>query len=353
MTASKSIHNTRWTVEPWWLLSWGLKQLGVLNPSSLAGTLASGRFVIMPNIERAASRVMAKMTTMTNIVDRILPMHTFREEASNALGLNRPLSDSDLAVLLKTLSRDKGSIVCDERVVKLRALGETSTTLSMTDLTIASLKLLMNDLNTQVTDLTRKITELSTAARDAVGEKDRPLALATLKSKRLKESALVQRTDMLSQLETVFRQIEQAHDQVAVTQIMQDSTSVLRNLRVQTGGVEKVEEIVEGLRDEIQQSEEIGSILETSGQSNVVDASAVDDELEQMLQLAKAREQEEEARRTQRKLDDIQMPRAAIPQAAQNSDGLVDNDVDAMKRLSLDAGSSSISPAQVELAPGG
>lgn len=358
VTASKSIHIRNWTVQPWWIISWGLKQLDILGAGRSAGSLPTGQFVIMANVEQAASKVIAQMATVTDLIGRILPMRTFREKASNAMGLDGLMSESDLAILLRTLARDKGAIVYNEHVVKVKALGEDTTTLSMEDKTIASLKLLIEDLNMQVGKLIQRIGESTTAAKDAVSRQDRSLALAALKSKNLNEATLVQRTDMLSQLEGVFHRIEQAHDQVAVMQVMQGSTLLLQKLRAQTGGVEKVEEIVECLRDEMQQVEEVGSAMEANCQSSAVDEDTIDDELEQMVLQVKAKEGEEKARRTKQKLDEIEASTAEEHQPAGTSHNLADAGVDAFKRLSLDEnstgpGRSSNLRPQVEVAPGG
>lgn len=51
LAAHKSIYNRTWTVQPWWLLSWGLRQLGLFESSTSAGTLPAGRFVILQNVE--------------------------------------------------------------------------------------------------------------------------------------------------------------------------------------------------------------------------------------------------------------------------------------------------------------
>ena len=357
--APKSIYTRAWTVQSWWLLSWGLKQLGVIGSSTPAGSLATGHFVVVANVEQAAGKVVAQMATATNHIGRIFPMTTFREEAGSAMDLNGQMSESDLAILLTTLARDKSAIVYDDDVVKFKAPGENLTTLSMEDKTIASLKVLIADLKVQVGILMHRTSDLTIAAQDAIGRKDRTVALAALKSKKLIESTLLQRTDTLSQLERVFHQIEQAHDQVAVIRVMQGSTLILRKLRARIGGVEKAEEIVESMRDEMQQVDEIGHVMEAGGQSNAIDEDAVDEELEQMMHQAKAEEEEEEAHRTQGRLDEIEGSKAKMPQPAETGQLLVDTDVEALKHLSLDEDparperSSTLRPPQAEAAPSG
>ena len=56
MSARQSIYRRKWTVYPWWFLSWGLKQLGVSTSSTGAGLLPTATFVILPNVEVGGSR---------------------------------------------------------------------------------------------------------------------------------------------------------------------------------------------------------------------------------------------------------------------------------------------------------
>ena len=62
----------------------------------------------------------------------------------------------------------------------------------------------------------------------------------------------------LAQLEGVYSKIEEAFDQVAIMRVMEVSTGVLRNLHAQFVGVEKVEDVLDGLRDEMGKVDEIG-----------------------------------------------------------------------------------------------
>ena len=228
-----------------------------------------------------------------------------------------------------------GAIVHNSEVVKFKALGDDSTTLSTEDKTIASLKVLISDLSGQVSVLSNEIRGLTATAREAVGRKDRTLATTALKSRKSKESMLARRTDALLRVEEVLHQIEQAHDQVAMIKVMKASTSVLRNLRIQTGEVEKAEQIVEDLRDEMQQVDEMGNAIEAGGQSNAVDEDVVDAELEQMIQQANIKEEEKEAQAMERRLADIEDTKAEMSPPTpigQNAIGAGDL---ALERLSL------------------
>ncbi|KAM0801760.1 Snf7-domain-containing protein [Usnea florida] len=306
MSARQSIYSRKWTVNPWWFLSWGLKQLGVPTSSTGAGLLATATFVILPNVEEAASKVANVMGSQSNQVNRIYPMLLFQVEAGKILKLHNELSNGDLNLILTYLARDKSAIVYDAETVKFKAAGETSTTLSTQDKTIASLKALIADINKQITMLSTRILTLSDTAQKAIDSKNRMSALTALRSKKTSESLLTQRSENLTQLEEVYNKIEQAADQVAMIRIMEASTGVLRNLHDQVGGIEKVEDIIEGLRDEIGKANEIGGAIEEGAQeASVIDESAVDEELASLEKQANAREEENGARRTQERLANI------------------------------------------------
>ena len=336
INGTKDIHGWDWKVQPWWLLSWAFKQFGILSSSTSAKTLPTGHLVVLANVERASSQVLGQTTISTNEVNRIYPMSTFRAMAGRIMGLSGQLTDNDLAVLLTHLYRVKGAIVYDAEVVKFKAAGDVSKALSMEDKTIASLKALISDLNGQIDTLSSKIESLTVEAQAAATRKDRATALTALKSRKLKESVLSQRNDTLTQVEEVLQRIEQAQDQVTMVTVMKASTSVLRNLRNQAGGIDEVETIVEDLSDEMQQVDEVGKALEAEKASDAIDEDVIDEELEQMLGEAKAKDEEQEAQATQRRLAEIEGSKALIHEPKERGKDSVDPDVAGLKRLSIE-----------------
>lgn len=180
----------------------------------------------------------------------------------------------------------------------------------------------------QLTALTVRINDLAEKAQAAVKARNRVAAMAALKSKKAAESTLSDRYQTLEQVEGVYGKIEQAADQVALIRIMEASTGVLRNLHAQVGGVERVEDVVEGLRDEMSKVDEIGQVMEEAGRGeNAVDEDAIDDEL-QALELQDRTEREEnEAEQTRRRLaelDEVKPPETLIgPSKEQPEDPVV------------------------------
>lgn len=158
----------------------------------------------------------------------------------------------------------------------------------------------------QVEMLATRISTLSESAQNAINNKNRTSALAALRSKRLNEATLMQRSQTLAQLEGVYSKIELAADQVAIVRAMEASTGVLRNLHAQVGGIDKVEDVIEGLRNEMGKVDLIGGAIGAGAQvDSVVDESAVDEELESLERQICAREDENGALQTQERLASI------------------------------------------------
>ena len=142
-------------------------------------------------------------------------------------------------------------------------------------------------------------------------------ALASLRSKKLAETTLIRRSEMLAQLEQVYTNIEQAADQVEIVRIMEASTVVLKGLHAEVGGAERVQEVVEELREELDNVDEVGKIIAEAGDpSLIVDDEEVDDELEAIEREEKERRDEVEAQETARRLAALDEDKAEIARTA-------------------------------------
>ena len=130
--------------------------------------------------------------------------------------------------------------------------------------------------------------------------------MSALRSKKLAEKTLQQRTDTLHQLEDVFTRIEQAADQVEIVKVMDASASVMRDLNKKIGGVEGVENVIDRLQEEMGKVDEVGKVLEeplNAGQ--VVDEGEIDDELEAMETEEKKVREAIETERMRKRLQEL------------------------------------------------
>lgn len=207
-------------------------------------------------------------------------------------------------------------------------------------MTIASLKTLISNLTTQVESLEQKIKEHSIAAQNALNNKNRISALSALRSKKLAERNLKQRTDTLAQVEEVYSKIEQAADQVEIVKVMEASTGVLRGLHAQVGGVERVEDVVEELREEMGKVDEVGNVISEGGP--VVDEGELDDELEAMESQDREEREKKEAQETTRRLVELEKIEKVGREAAQKetqSELDIDESINRLSQMSIQEGS--------------
>ena len=161
-------------------------------------------------------------------------------------------------------------------------------------------------MNNRIALIASRISKLSETARAAVENRNKISALAALRSKKLNETVLAKRTEALSQLEEIYGKIEQAADQVAILRVMEASASVLRSLNAEAGGIEKVEDLVEILRDEMSKVDEVSSAIDAGGHEiTVSDNDDIDEELESLERQAKAEQEEKEAQLTAERLASI------------------------------------------------
>lgn len=167
----------------------------------------------------------------------------------------------------------------------------------------------------QCTTLSTRITTLAARASSSVKTGNRVSALSALRSKKLAEKNLEQRSDTLHKLEEVYTRIEQAVDQVEIVKVMDASAGVLRSLNKTVGGVENVENVIERLQEEMGKVDEVGKVLEEPLNAGaVVDEGEIDDELE-ALEQEERREREKEAEVTRKRLQELEKPEAGGKEA--------------------------------------
>lgn len=320
LDSKHSIYAKGWVPTPWEVVSWGLRKLGVIGGDSVDDKLVTGDFVIKANVEvrtdpydsgtgadsfiqAAAKAVQDRASKIaTSYTSRIFSKDLFISSFASALG-SESISQSDLSVLLTHLSRDKTALTCSAATgtIKFKAASETEpSSITEEDASIASIRSLMASLEPQIELLISRVSELDKKAREAVTNKQATTAKAALRSKKLADTKLQQRTATLSQLEEVYAKIEQAADQVEIVRVMQASSQTLKSLNKQTGGVEKVQDVMDGLKDEMASADEIGQAINEVS-AGEIDEGEVDDELEALEKVEREKQEEIERRERERK----------------------------------------------------
>ncbi|PSN61974.1 hypothetical protein BS50DRAFT_532747 [Corynespora cassiicola Philippines] len=280
-----------------WAAQWGLKKLGVVHEPQFGDKLGVATFVIVKNVEAAADKLLQNAPVQNSNVDRVLSKVDFVRRYSNILNDVYPLTDSDFEVLLTHLERDKQAISYDGDIIKFKSENESApTSITKEDIAVVQLRDTLYRIKEQVPALDRKIAEADREVHEALRTKQMSRAKSALRSKKLAESFLSQRTETALELEGVFIKLQQAVDQVEIVAAMQAGAAAMKGLHEKVGGAEGVQGVVDALNEQMATTEEISGIINESNQQ--VDESEIEDELEALEHAEKEKADQEEAAKT-------------------------------------------------------
>ncbi|RMZ72564.1 SNF7 family [Pyrenophora seminiperda CCB06] len=305
LSSRESIYKASWIPSPWKVLQWGLRQVGVLGQSqSPPRKLETGDFVVVKNIEVAADEILKKMKEHTSTADRVLSKADFSKRFATVLNPSAPLTTNDVNVLLVFLARDKNAISYNAQTIKFKSEHEAAPSpVTEQDTAITKLRDTLAKINAEISSLMERISAADAAAREAVADKRMVNAKAALRSKKLAENALAQRSDIALQLEQAYADLQHAADQVEIVEAMRAGAAALKILNEKVGGAEGVQGVVDAVNEQITTTEEISNIINETSQP--LDEGEIDDEFEAL--------EREEARKTQArlaKLDAVEKRRA-------------------------------------------
>jgi charged multivesicular body protein 7 len=295
LSLKTSIYKSTWTISPLNVVKWGLRQLGVLGEPGSPQKLGIGNFVVLHNVEIAASLILKQVSGKAG-ADLVYSRTRFIDEFGTVLNPDSPISQLDLEVLLTYLARDKQAISFDKTAVKFKSNNNADPEpITEGDLAIVNLRDAIANLNNQITALEKTVAESDSAARSAVNAKHMVAAKGFLRAKKRAEAALANYRANLIQLDDLDLKIQQAHNQVQIVEAIKGSTLVLKGLHQQVGGAQGVEDVVEALREQMSQSEDISTIINEPGQ--VLDETEIDEEfaaLEKAEEDKKVQKEQEE-----------------------------------------------------------
>ena len=201
--------------------------------------------------------------------------------------------DRDFEVLLTHLERDKQAISYDGDIIKFKSENESAPTpITKEDIAVVQLRDTLYRIKEQVPALDRKIAEADREVREALRTKQMSRAKSALRSKKLAESFLSQRTETALELEGVFIKLQQAVDQIEIVAAMQAGAAAMKGLHEKVGGAEGVQGVVDALNEQMATTEEITSIINESNQP--VDESEIEDELEALEHAEKEKADQED-----------------------------------------------------------
>ncbi|KAM3455567.1 hypothetical protein MY3296_002278 [Beauveria thailandica] len=314
LQAQQSVFQRSWSGVPWAIMGWTLRQIGLVDPARGDDRLPKGQYVLLENVEAATKQFNDIMADHTSKFDRVFTKSQFYNTFASDLIDSQRLSEADMNVLLCYLSRDKGLIEYDGRIVRVKGVGDQSG-ITEDDKAIASLKEVTLKVKHQADLLSARIDELELDAKKALARKNKVSALAALRQKKAAEQTLSTRYATLNQLEETANKIEQAADNVAVVRALEASSGVLRSLNARVGTPDKVDTVMDELRERVADTEELAALLaESTGAP--VDEGEIDDELAEMEREARDKEEEKQAESAKDVIDSLpEVPTAeASPQ---------------------------------------
>lgn len=301
-----SIYSKPW-VDPWKVLSWGLKQVGV-GGGAVSAKLVNGEVVVVKNVEEISRKVVKAISKAQRDVDRIMTLEMLEHEIGGIIDKVQ-LSEKDMKVLVKYLSRDLGEASVQGKTIKFKPADSTLQPISQSDITTAQLKHLILTQNLKVDALSSRITALQNKAKQAVLANNKITALSALKSKKMTEEHLQTVTNSLSSLESVLMKIEQTVDNAALIDTLEQGSKVLAGLNKVTGGVERVEKVMDELQEQMDETDEISRIVTEPGTAKLDEIEGdVQEEFDMLIKEEKERERKlEEERRKKTEEEDAKL----------------------------------------------
>lgn len=322
------------------VLQWSLSKVWSSSSSSRACAVSGRALVVIANLEAVVNAFLPKINKeigqeySAHITTPDLLCHRIQEISGYILSMD------DMNLLLRYLERDRKVIVRTSNVVKFTVNQEA---INEVDTAIAQLKSTMTSLHHQITDLTRKTEASRTAARQAVAEGQKTLALSHLRSQKLADASLDERATTYHNLEQLLSRIDDAASNVGIVNVMEGGVQALRTLIKEIGGVGRVEEIMDDVQEQQHLSDEISNAIrvpvQTSTLDGIHDVEEEDVEQEYLDMLRKdeeaALQQQQDLEEAVRKTVPAQAPAVSeVPKEAEH--GLAENASEGKQAVAAD-----------------
>ncbi|CCG82680.1 SNF7 family protein [Taphrina deformans PYCC 5710] len=267
------------------VVRWGVSR--VYNPSARTRTTTaalSGRtYVIVENLDRLVRSCAGVLRAPGGLYsDHITTPAVLERDLERESG--RALSPRDLAALLVYLARDEGVLARSDTTIKFAYRGNLSITDS--DEAVAQVKATRASMARTTESLQDQEAQLETQLKAYVAAERRALALGALKSLKRVQRQLDAALDRDAQLAGLLAEIDRGVSQVELLDGMALGSQVLGQVLEKLGGVEAVEKVVDTVREQTQQVEEVASAMRVDdrpGLDNDDDDEEVEAEYEALL----------------------------------------------------------------------
>ncbi|KAK9466932.1 hypothetical protein V1512DRAFT_225118 [Lipomyces arxii] len=194
------------------------------------------------------------------------------------------LSDLDFELVIKHLTRDIKEATVFEDVIKFKQHSQQLTPLTEEEVTVARLRGMITTLGRKISMQHEEAVLCRRRAGEYVSRQPRLLIIAKneLKKAKLLESSISKTMDYRLQISTLLDSIESASNNLEMKKLMESSLTVLKQLNFKIGGGDKVSDIADRLRDQVQETGEISRMI-GDATADEVDENEIDEEFDRML----------------------------------------------------------------------
>ncbi|CAN6612562.1 hypothetical protein TRVA0_005S01222 [Trichomonascus vanleenenianus] len=294
---SHSIFAWNWGLRP--TMSWALRTSGVWDTSwksGASGRLRPEKYVVVKALDEIAMAALDKLKKQTFDLSSYTHSIYSREMFGHALGTVKVgskdvvLSPTDVECIITYLSRDKlHCIAADKTVVKVSLMGARPEAITEQDRAVASLRSTADQVSRRVDALSGQIRQCTSRAKNALVDNNRRLARYALQSRHIAQDTQSKTLDMLSNLEHVMSQIDAGTSHLEIVAALKSGVTIIGNLNEAVGGVDRVADLMDKIRDQSEEVDEIGKEISQLSEEGI-DADEIDDELAAMLKQEKEKQ---------------------------------------------------------------
>lgn len=244
------------------------------------------RHAIEEKFEQVNKRITSNIIShATGVTDLIFTKQQFYAKS----GMTELLVDSEQEreAMLFYLSHYKKLIVSDVDVIKVIApdvvhiLADFPRTVTQDDHRVAFLKATSSNVDLQVKQLTEQVTSYTSKLRKAITDSQpKEIQRNYLQGKKMAEKNLSRLLAYQNNLLRVKSQLDMAATNQLLVSTLKDSSKLLTSINEYTGSVERVEELLDEMKEQGERTEAVSELLASSGIAE--EDVELDEELDKM-----------------------------------------------------------------------
>ncbi|KAG8806326.1 hypothetical protein FRC17_005079 [Serendipita sp. 399] len=286
---------------------WAMEHLNLVSSDGSESSAARwkrvcGDYVVLSVVKKLADCIIAAQDEKSSLTlsEMIYSTDSFKKYAESCSAVpSIKLSDLDVKILLRYLSRDRHVLVVQGEIIKFTE-EQAARHITSVDQGVFELKSTIERVEQQIEHIEASIRSRTSQIKAALLASRKEIAKLQLSSRKALEALLNQRVQTLTTLSTALSSIDQAHSDAAILKAYETSSKVLKEILSKPElQRERVDEVMEKLREGMEGAEEVRRAVEEGGWEVVEAAGAgVDeDELQKELEEIVRQEKEQDAAR--------------------------------------------------------